>query len=142
MKTGKTVKGTAISMPAGIALGVSVSMLLTSIFSAVLTWLMLEGRVSEKAIGYCILGVLIIATIMGALLSAIKVKRRWMLVCCATGVGYYLSLLACTALFFGGNYSGIGVTGVSVFVGSMVTGLLGLARTRNRNKRYKKYRSC
>lgn len=142
MTAAKKVRGTAVSMPAGIVIGVGVSLLATCTFVALLTWLALTGKIEEKAIGYCSMVILLLASMMGALLSAIKVKRRWMLVCLMTGMLYFLILVASTAVFFGGKYQGIGVTGLMVLTGSVASGTLGLKRNRSGDKHYKQYRTC
>lgn len=142
MTTTKKVKGTAKPMPVGVAMGTGASLLITCVLSALLTWSALEGKIAEKTIGYFVMGVLLIASALGALLSAVKVKRRWMLVCCITGCVYYLILLGSTAVFFGGSYKGVGVTGLMVLMGCLISGMLGLKKYKLRDKRFKKYRAC
>lgn len=141
MTTIKKVKGTAKTMPMGVTLGVSVSLLITIVLAAVLTWGAIEGKVAEKTIGYMTMGILLISSILGTLLSALKIQRRRMLVCCVTGGVYYLVLLGGTAVFFGGNYRGTGVTGGLVLLGSLISGLLSLNANKRRAGRYKKYRT-
>ena len=138
--TAKKVGGTAVSMPVGIMTGVSVSFFTTAGLAVLLTWLELAGKIDEKLIGYYSIGVLLIASVLGSLLSAVKIKRRWMLVCCITGVLYYLVLVGSTALFFGGNYRGVGVSGIVILAGTLGSGVFGLNRGRGGEKRYKKYR--
>ena len=128
-------------MSLGVTLGVCISFLITFVLAAVLTWFALEGKVDEKTIGYTTMGILLVSTISGTLISAGKVQRRRMLVCCMTGAIYYMVLLGCTALFFGGNYRGIGVTGILILIGSLISGIWGLKADKRSNKRYKKYRT-
>ena len=142
MTTTKKVKGTATSMSVGVAMGTGVSLLITCVLSALLTLLALEGKIQENTIGYFSMGILLASSVLGALLSAVKVKRRWMLVCCMTGGIYYLLLLGSTAVFFGGNYQGVGVSGLLVLMGCSISGMLGLRKGRHGDKRYKKYRAC
>ena len=141
MATAKKVKGTAVSIPIGVTSGVCVSLLITFVLAAALTWLALEGKVGEKTIGYIVMGILVISSALGTLLSAARIQRRRMFVCCLTGGIYYLVLLGSTAVFFGGNYRGIGVTGALILAGSLVSGVLGLNANRRGAKRYKKYRT-
>lgn len=141
MTTTKKVQGTAISIPAGVALGASVSLLLTCMLAVLLTWQLLDGRIEEKILGYALMGIHLIASFAGSSFSAAKTKRRRMLVCCITGAVYFLIMIGITAVLFGGNYQGTGVTGVLVMLGSVASGMLGLTRSRHGQKRYKKYRS-
>ena len=48
--------------------------------------------------------VIVIGGVAAGTKAAAKIKRRWMLVCSITGGIYFLSLLAVTAICFGGNY--------------------------------------
>lgn len=141
MTTTKKVKGTAASIPIGVTAGTSTSLLITFASSAALTWLALEGKVTDRMVGYILMGILLAASVIGALFSAVRIQRRWMLVSLLTGGLYYLILLVSTAVFFGGNYRGIGVTGVLVLVGSLIAGCLGLRANGHRTKGYKKYRT-
>ena len=142
MTTANKVKGTAVSMPVGITLGVFLSLLVTVLLAALLTWLELAGQINENSIGYFSIGILLVASVLGPLLSAMKIKRRWMLVCCVTGILYYLTILGITALFFGGNYQGVGVSGLVILIGTLISGMLGLNRGRARDNHRKKYRAC
>lgn len=142
MTTAKKVSGTASSMPMGIVLGVVLSLAVTCVLAALLAWLVLSGRIDEKIIGYCTMGMLLLASIIGALVAAIRIKRRWMLVCCITGVAYFLCLLIINALFFGGCYQGVTVMGTLVMIGTLVAGMLGLRSAERGEKNYKKYGAC
>jgi hypothetical protein len=63
------------------------------------------------------------------------------MVCCITGMVYFLGLLAATALFFGGNYKGVGISAIVVIIGTLSAGALGLKRKAGPGRRYIKYRS-
>ena len=139
MKTAKKVRGTAVSMPVGIAIGTCVSILITSVLAGVLTWLVLSGRTGDQLIGYISMGIILVASVSGSLLAAIKIKRRRMLVCCVTGAVYYASMLVSTAVFFGGNYRGIGVTGLLILVGSIISGMMDLTWSSGTMRKFNKY---
>lgn len=141
MKTVNKVKGTAVSMPAGIAAGTLLSLAATGITVAILTWMVLDGKISESSVGYYSLGILVICPLLGALLSGARIKRRWMLVCCITGTVYFVALFLCTAIFFGGQYRGLGVTAIMVLLGSLAAGLMGLKRGKVHSLSVKKYRT-
>jgi putative membrane protein (TIGR04086 family) len=138
----KGVKGTAMALPAGIAMGTGVSLLITGGLSVVLTVLALSGKIAEGTIGYFTMGILLLSSITGSMLSAGKVKRRRLLVCIISGVAYFLVLLVCTAVFFGGNYRGVGVSGLVVMIGCLTAAVMGLKRSNSGHKNFKKYRTC
>lgn len=141
MATGNKARGTAVSMPAGIACGVVLSLVITCILAVVLTWLVLEGKIAEETLGYFVMGLLAISSALGSLLAALRIKRRWMMVCLLTGSVFYLILLIVTVVFFGGNFQGVGVSGLLVLTGAMVSGVSGLGKNRGSKQRYRDYRT-
>ena len=137
----KRVTGKAKSLPFGIGIGLLSGMALTIGVVAIVANLILNEKMGEQTIGYAAIVVLLTSSALGAWLATTMVKRRWMLVCLATGGGYFLCLLAITALFFGGQFQGVGATVISVIGGCGAVGLLGLkGETGHRNNR-RKYRS-
>ena len=138
MVINRKVSGKAISMPLGIILGLAVSIALTMAIVAITANLILTERVGEGAIGYCAIIALLLSSALGAWLAAKLVKRRWMIVCIGVGGAYLLTLLAITALFFGGQYQGVLVTTLVILAGCGSVGLLGLKAEGNAKKRRKK----
>ena len=135
MKTSVKVKGTATSMPKGLLLGLTVGMGLTFVLSAVLTWLTLDGKINPNSTGYYSMGLIVLSSMIGALLSAIRIQRRWMLVCLVNGAVYFVLLLLITAVFFGGRYQGIGVSAILVCIGVLCSGIIGLLKKRSLGRR-------
>ena len=89
----------------------------------------------QTAIGYGAMIILLAASTIGASISAWKIKRLRLQVCLLSGVAYYAALLCITALFFGGQYQGMGVTALVVLAGTGVAILLS-----TREKKTRKYR--
>ena len=114
----------AVSIPAGIAMGVGAALAVTAAGSAASAWAILGGFVPEGGIGYLVMIILLLSAAAGATVTAGSVQRLRAQMCLAAGVGYYLSLLTVTAVFFGGRYHGMGVTGVMVLCGSVLVILL------------------
>lgn len=141
MVVNRKVTGKAVSMPLGLGIGLAVCIALTLIGAAISASLILNERIGEGAIGYCAIVTLLLSSAAGSWLSAVLVKRRWMIVCMAVGGVYFLTLLGITALFFGGQYQGIGVTALMILGGSGSVGLLGLRTGSGEKKRRRKYRS-
>ena len=121
----KNVKptGRAMSMPGGLALGAAFSMGITLAGCLLLAKFVHYGSIKPDSIGYGILVLLLIASFLGAVLAQGKIKRRIWLVCMLSGILYFTILLSITALFFGGQYYGVGVTGLLVMCGAMTAGL-------------------
>jgi hypothetical protein len=120
--------GRAVSMPAGIAWGAAVSYAVTLVCGAIAAWLMDHEIIELEAVGYGAMVILLLASALGALTARVLVKHRILPVCAATGGVYIAMLLATTAAFFGGRYSGVGVTVALVMAGALSVGLLGQGR--------------
>ena len=140
MIVNKKVTGKSRSMAAGLALGTTLSLVVTILGAAIIANLVLSGKMASQAVGYGAIVVLLVSAALGAWISASLIKRRWMVVCIGAGGCYYLLLLAITALFFGGQYQGMGVTALLVLGGCGAIGLLGIRGEKGSRKTVKKYR--
>ena len=132
--------GRAMAMPAGIGVGTGISMVLTLGMSAVLAAMVLSGNAGENAVGFGAIVILLVSAFCGSFVSAAVVKHRRLLVCALTGAAYYITLLCCTALFFDGQYSGMGVAGLVILAGVGISAMLGLVgenRGAGRRRKYK-----
>lgn len=135
MTVNHKVTGTAVSMPMGIGIGCGISMLLTLAGAGAVAKLIADEVLRETAIGYGAMAVILMASVCGSLIAVNKVKKRRLQVSLLVGAGYLVMLLAVTALFFGGQYQGMGVTALLIFAGSGAVILLG-----SRNKKSVKFR--
>jgi len=142
MTVNRKPTGTASSIPAGLAAGAIVSAGLT-IAGTLLTSKLIDGEVIGWDVsGYAVLVILLISSWAGSMVSAARIKRQRMLMCLASGGAYFIMLLMATAIFFGGQYSGVGETGLLIFCGSMLGSFAGF-RGKSKRKRGKiKLRSC
>ena len=127
--------GRAMTLPGGLAVGLGVSMFVTIAATLILTKLVIGERMQMQNIGYGILILLIAASFLGAMVAQGRVKHRRLLVCILSGVVYYCVLLGSTALFFGGQYSAVGVTGLLVLAGSGAAALLEAGKGSGRKTR-------
>lgn len=116
--------GKASSVPAGFVWGGVVSLTATVVFSTILAWLIIGEKVQQSQLGYGIMAILPVAAFLGAKTAFAKIQRRRLLVCAGAGVVYFGMLLSATALFFGGQYSGVGETGLMIFCGCLLAFLL------------------
>lgn len=110
--------GRAVTIPAGLAMGAGVSMAVTLLGAAVTAWLVLAGTFAPAWIGYCAMVILLAGAASGAAVAVNKTKRLRGQMALASGGIYYLCLLGTTALFFGGQYRGMGATALMVFCGA------------------------
>lgn len=116
--------GRAVTMPVGLAWGTVVSMLGTLAGAIIAAKLLDAGTLKENAVGYAVLITMLLSSYLGALVAVNKIKRQRVIVCLLSGLFYYLVLLSITALFFGGQYEAVGVTGMLVAGGSMLAAMM------------------
>lgn len=133
--------GKATSIPVGLFWGGVSSTAITLLISAVIAWLVVSRKIRQDQIGYGVMVLLAMAAFFGAKVSYGKIKRQRLMVSVVSGVIYFGILLCITALFFGGQYSGVGETALMIFCGSGLAFLLKEpAKTgRERRKRRKGY---
>ena len=133
--------GRAVSMPKGLLLGELGSLAVTISATAVLAKLVDVEIVAWERVGYGGMLILLLSSAAGALISSQRIKHRILLVCVLSGAIYFGSLLGMTALFFGGQYEAVGVTGALITSGSMGIGLLVVGRgDRRSNQKRRKIR--
>lgn len=137
--TDRKITGRAASIPAGLAVGALVSMAVTILISAIGAHLIISKIVPQEQIGYCSIFALLAGSILGAVTASKKVKHKNLVVSFLSGLVYFFILLAATALFFGGQYEGMGVTFIVILLGTAAAALI-TSREGNRrsNRRRKK----
>lgn len=139
MHATKKVTGRARSMPGGLTVGALTSLGITLILAVIGGKLVDMGTLREGTIGYIAMVTLLIASFCGALAAAGSIKRQKLMVCGLSALIYYAVLLGMTALFFGGQYRGMGVTALLVLCGCAVAALTVTRQGRggHRNVRHK-----
>lgn len=133
----KKLTGRAMSMPQGLAIGALVSLAVTVLVSAVGAHMIASEIISQEQIGYCSIAAILTSTIAGGMTASSKIKTRRLMTCALSGLCYFGVLLSGTALFFGGQYRGVGVTLVIVMIGSLIAALL---ENRDHRNKYGKVR--
>ena len=141
MTVNQKPSGRAASMPAGLLTGTALSLGITLLLAALAAWLVLEEVIEETHIGYCVMVILMAASFLGALTACGRIKRQRLLVCMLSGSVYFLLLMSITALFFGGQYEAVGVTGILVFGGSMLAVLSSGSNSREGKRRKRRLRN-
>ena len=135
------VTGTAMPMALGLALGTGIALLVLAISTALIAWLALGEKMPVSTVGYVAMVAHLLSVCVGGFVASAAIKHRKMIVCLIVGGAYYLCLIGCTAMFFGGQYSGFGVTLLIVAGASGLTGWLTSRGDNAGRKRYKKYRN-
>lgn len=136
----KRATGTAVPMAIGMISGVGLGLITTILLSGLVAHLVLTEKLQETSVGYCAAIILASSVGLGCLIATVLIKRMLMQVCIGVGGSYYGMLLVITALFFGGNYRGMGVTALVVFGTALAVGLLKLHNNERKQRARKKYR--
>lgn len=138
----KKATGKGISIPAGIGFGILLSLAVSLAGAGVMAYLLSAEKVAVSGIGWGAIVILASAAFAGGALGTKLVKGNSFPVSLGVGIGYFLVLLGCTALFFGGQYQGIVATFVTVFLGSAAAGMLGVKEKKSgfRRKKIPAYR--
>lgn len=126
----RKVTGKAMTIPAGLLIGSFVSLGITMILAAVFAKLLDSEHLTQESIGYGVMGILLASSFGGAMVSYKRIKRQRLLVCMLSGVVYFGILLSITALFFGGQYEAVGVTGLLILCGCSIAVLTGMGEKR------------
>ena len=115
---------TAMTVPAGLAVGALVSVVTTIGVCMIGAWLIGAEILAQEQIGYCSIVALLLSTILGGITTWKKVRRKRLLVCVGSGAVYYAILVMVTVVFFDGRFEGLGVTLCVILIGSLTTYLL------------------
>lgn len=125
-------------MVKGIGLSLLASIFVTIIGAVVGAWLLSAEKIAMENARFITVVILLLSSIFGALLAVSVIKEKRVPVCLISGAAYFLSMLAITALFFEGTYSGVGESALVVFAGVFSVALLGLKGEKRTNKRRRK----
>ena len=141
MVTNRKVYGRAMSMPAGIGLGASISLLVMLLGCGITAMLLDQEVMKQETVGYAAMGILFASSVAGSLVAVKMIKHRLLLVSMVEGVCYYALLLLINGLLFGGAVSGAGVTALLILGGSLCPALLQNTGKGGGNVKIKKVRT-
>lgn len=134
--------GRATTMPVGLMWGAGTSVAVTLLGAAVTAVLLNREVLAESSVGYSVMVILLAASFAGAMTARSRIKRQHLLSCVLSGAVYFLVLLSLTALFFGGQFEAVGVTGLLVMGGSMLALLVDKQPGRGGKRRKIRKRNC
>ena len=124
--------GRAATIPAGLAYGILVSMCIFILGIMIAAKLIEQEIVQWNQTGYMILVILPLSSWAGAMVAAHRIKRQRLMTCMMNGGLFFFILLIMTALFFGGQYSGVGEIGLIILCGSALAFLSGNHKKRRK----------
>lgn len=119
----------AISLLKGMLAGITATLAGT----AILSWLIIREMLQETSIGYCAMGVILIASGLASFMAARSAGKGIAYLAGLSGLIYFAVLIGANALFFKGEFQAMGVTALLVLAGSGTSMLLA-----GRNKKTRK----
>lgn len=122
-----------MGLMSAILTGTLISITAAVILCGILSWMLVNGKIPESAMMYCSTAVLILSSVLGAFGACFTAKQRKLLASIGGSLGFLVCMLSCTALFFSGQYSGVGQGALCVLGSGCAVGLVG---QRPRNKGY------
>lgn len=123
------------NIPKAIGLSVVISVAITIACAAIGALLIDMEKIGENSIGYLQVATLLLSSIAGAWIAVSIAKQKRLPVSLAFGAAYFASLIAITALFFKGQYSGVGETALIILAGVVTVTLFGLKGDKKIRKR-------
>lgn len=126
------------SIGTGVMIGTSVSMAGTLIGTAACAALISSETIAAESIGYCAMVIVLLASMTGAAIGAGKAKKKRLYTCMLIAASFVLSLLAITALFFDGAYTGVWVTALVISAGSVASAFLAKSNRKQNSSRRSK----
>ena len=126
------------SIGTGVMIGTSVSMAGTLIGTAACAALISSETIDAESIGYCAMVIVLLASMTGAAIGAGKAKKKRLYTCMLVAASFVLSLLAITALFFDGVYTGVWVTALVISAGSVASAFLAKSNRKQNSSRRSK----
>lgn len=129
----------AKSLTSAIIVSVIAATILSVALSALLASLILNGSLSEKAVGTAILAVRSVSLLAGALVGGAMLKQKILPQVGFTALGYLLVLLGIGIVFYDGSFNEFWSGIASVLVGGTGAFVILLRSTKQRTHRPKKF---
>ena len=137
MKGKRTISGK--SVPLSVLIGIGFATVLTLVGASLGAILLASERVDGESIRAIAIITVVISTAGGSWIATGIAKQHKPQICLITGTGYFLVLLAMTALFFGGAYEKIHIMLVAQLSASCLIGFTGIkSKNRTSKIRFKK----
>ncbi len=138
MKSNVHTNGTRIGMVSGTATGVGLILAVCLILSAISAWLTVSETISESMIGPVSTAILFMATIAGALVSCILIRKQYAIVCGAVAGVTILLTVCVNILFWNSEFHAVLEKILAILMGSAGGCMLCLKKTKSKRGKFKK----
>ncbi len=100
-------KQRTVSLPLALVHGLAASVTVTLILSAVTATLVAAELVGEGFCATAAVVTMLLSAFVGTICARAKTDGNRTLVCLLAGVCYFVALVCCNAMLFGGHYQGV-----------------------------------
>lgn len=140
MVVNRKVTGKAISVPAGVAAGATVSLCISVGGALIVAWMVGAEMMGAEGVGYAAMVILLVSSLLGPWLAATLIKHQRLMICMVTGCVFLVVLVGVNVLFFGGQFQGLLPSVLLILGGSVASALIGTGRGVNRTSVRRKHR--
>ena len=127
------------SVPYGMITGCALSVVLTLMGAFGIAIMLGKEVIYGASVDYAVMAVTAIAAFCGSLLAVRMAGKGILLAAMGTGIMYMAILLCCNALFFDGQYNGVGTRMAAAAIGCGCVLIIKLKK-KSGNQTYRKYR--
>ena len=125
MSKGRSVTKKAVRLPAGIGIGVAVALAITMLGAVIVTFMLAGENLAVGSATFAIIPVQFLAALCGSTAATMCIGKHKMQVSLITAGMYLLSLLASNAIFFEGEYVGVGGSILVVALAGVAAAFIG-----------------
>ena len=130
-------KGKIPVIPAAVGIGLGAAWILTILGAVVMTFALAGETISIDSMGFGIVVILFVSTFAASMVATWYAKGKKMQISLITAGVYFLTLLAMNAIFFGGEYRGVGVYLLVVILSGAVAAFVGMGGGKSRKHKIK-----
>lgn len=123
-----------------VAIGIGVSVILSLILAMITASLIMNERLSEDVIQYTSPGIILIASVAGAVIAGKSANEKVAIAAGICGVTFLLILMGTGILFFNGGFHNIWTGLVSIALGWILSCTICIRGKRRGTKRKRSYR--
>ena len=121
------------AIAAAALIGGALGVLFSILCALLLTWLISSERLGQGGVDTGSLVILLVGSAAASVVSTLLFREKRLLVCVLSAVCFALIMLAMTAVFFGGQYSGLLPSGLVILAGSGCVCILGAVPQKKHN---------
>lgn len=133
--TSKRIAGKTGSLPSSFLIGTGAGILVLLIGISAGAWAVLKEWINEDTLGILALVITVLSAGIASFVSAGIAGKRKLQISLIAGVILFLILLACNAMFFEGQYTGVVRSVIAILAACTTAALLGMREERTGKKR-------